>query len=300
VAAPAADIKGSKDHPVVSRYAGSEIVKYKQRAFDEYFLLTRKAKKSGGIEKNKASATTLEGRITAISYKAPAERTTLEVFRNYQDALQQAGFETLFACSNKECGGRGFNHAVVPYDLLFGDYYSDQRYLAAKLSRPTGDVYVALYTVFNRAPNIKRAITQLDVIEVKAMAGKMVTVDANAMAKGIEAEGHIAIYNLYFDTGKAVIKPSSEPALGEIAKLLEVRPTLGLLVVGHTDNVGKLKYNEDLSRRRAQAVVEALTGKHGVAPGRLSAVGVGMYAPIASNQSEPGRAKNRRVELVER
>jgi outer membrane protein OmpA-like peptidoglycan-associated protein len=69
-------------------------------------------------------------------------------------------------------------------------------------------------------------------------------------------------------------------------------------VAGHTDNVGTYDYNMDLSQRRAKAVVAALAAEHGVEATRLRSVGVGPVAPIASNESEKGRAQNRRVELV--
>jgi OmpA-OmpF porin, OOP family len=72
-----------------------------------------------------------------------------------------------------------------------------------------------------------------------------------------------------------------------------------LLVVGHTDNDGGYKHNLDLSKKRADAIVKALVQKHQVKSTRLTAVGVSSAAPIASNKSPEGRAKNRRVELVE-
>jgi outer membrane protein OmpA-like peptidoglycan-associated protein len=96
------------------------------------------------------------------------------------------------------------------------------------------------------------------------------------------------------------VKPESEPALAEIAKLLAADPKLALRVVGHTDSVGKLEDNQRLSQARAEAVLAVLTGKHGIAPARLTAHGVGPLAPVASNDAEEGRAKNRRVELVKR
>jgi outer membrane protein OmpA-like peptidoglycan-associated protein len=108
----------------------------------------------------------------------------------------------------------------------------------------------------------------------------------------------VVLYGIHFDTDKYDIKPESEPTLGEIARLLQQDPTLRLNVVGHTDNVGGLEYNEDLSERRAASVVTYLTGRHGIDASRLSPVGAGMTSPIASNDTEEGRAKNRRVELV--
>ena len=68
--------------------------------------------------------------------------------------------------------------------------------------------------------------------------------------------------------------------------------------MGHTDNVGGFDFNMDLSRRRAESVVDWLTSKHGIPAARLQAAGVGMLSPVAPNDTEEGRAKNRRVELV--
>jgi len=103
---------------------------------------------------------------------------------------------------------------------------------------------------------------------------------------------------VYFDTAKADVKPESDAALSEIAQLLKRDPKLKLYVVGHTDNQGTFESNLDLSTRRANAVVQVLTSKHGVAAARLRPHGDGATAPVASNDSEEGRAKNRRVELV--
>jgi OOP family OmpA-OmpF porin len=302
LASRAGDVAGSRDHPMVSRYADSEIIAYEEQAFDEYDLIVDKVTHYGGRAKNREATQSLEGKLTLISYKVPAQRTTLEVLRNYETAVKEAGFEILFACKNEECGGRNFNHAVVPYTAYFGDAYSDQRYLVARLGRTEGDVYVAVYATRGTVDGggTYNVYTRVEVIELAPMQERMVTIDAKAMAEGLAAEGHMAIYNIYFDTAKAELKPESQPSLAEIARLLQAQPELKLLVVGHTDNVGELDYNEDLSRRRAEAVVQALTTEYGIAGVRLAATGVGMYAPVATNRTEQGRSLNRRVELVER
>jgi len=106
------------------------------------------------------------------------------------------------------------------------------------------------------------------------------------------------VNGILFDTGKADIKPESHPALQEVAKLLKGDPKLKVYVVGHTDNVGGLVANMDLSKRRAASVVLALTTEFGVPAAQLQSYGDGPYAPVASNDSEDGRALNRRVELV--
>ena len=137
---------------------------------------------------------------------------------------------------------------------------------------------------------------QLVVAVVGAMENKMV--DAGAMAKGLREKGHIALYGIYFDTDKAVIKPESRPTLDEIAKLLQAQPQLNVFIVGHTDSQGTYEYNADLSRRRAEAVAAELAKSYKIAATRLKTAGVGFLAPIGSNATDDGRALNRRVELV--
>jgi OmpA-OmpF porin, OOP family len=123
-------------------------------------------------------------------------------------------------------------------------------------------------------------------------------VTAEALAKDLQAAGHVAVYGIYFDTDKAEIKAGSEPILIEMARLLQVSPGLKVYIVGHTDNQGALGYNLDLSQRRADAVAQALVQRFGIEVNRLAAKGVGPLSPLASNDQEAGRAKNRRVELV--
>jgi len=137
----------------------------------------------------------------------------------------------------------------------------------------------------------------LEIVEQKAMK-QDIAADANALASDIAATGKAAVYGIYFDTGKAVVKPESEPALAEIGKLLKENGALKLHVVGHTDNVGDLASNMKLSQARAEAVVQAVVMKHGVDAKRLKAAGVGPLCPAASNGTDEGKAKNRRVELV--
>lgn len=303
--APGADVEGSADHPLVPRYEDSEIVDYDQEAFTDYALLVEAASAYGGKEKNLEHTRPLEGAVTRLRYRGPAGRSTLEVYRNYEQALQEAGFETIFACAKEACGGRNFNHAVVPYDVVFGDYYQEQRYLAARKPGEggAGDAYVSLYVVMNKAgggPNRDRPMIALDVIEIEAMEERMVVLDAEALEGELGADGFVDVYGIYFDHDAAKLRPDSAEQLGEIAALLTNAPDMSVLIVGHTDATGGYDYNIDLSRRRAEAVVEALASDRGIAPERMQAVGVGMAAPVASNATDEGRQKNRRVVLVRR
>ncbi len=300
--AQAKDIKGAKDHPLIKRYEGSEIYAYQVRDFEEYGLFIKAAAKYGGKEKNATALKPLEGKLINISYRGNKGRSSLEVYRNYEAELKAAGFEALFQCKNESCGGRNFNHAVVPYGGGFSENYKDQRFYAGYLKRPEGDVYISLYVVRNYAEGGQRKnmiFSRLDVIELKAMETRMVTVSAEEMNKGLGADGHIAIYGILFDTDKSDIKPASDPVLAEINKLLTANPKLKLWVVGHTDNVGELDYNRKLSKARAKSVVQALRQRYKIDKNRLKSDGLGFLAPVASNKSEAGRALNRRVELIE-
>jgi hypothetical protein len=118
----------------------------------------------------------------------------------------------------------------------------------------------------------------------------------------IEATGRIALYGIFFDTDKTDLKPESTPTLTEIAQMMKANPKLAILVVGHTDKQGAYEYNIDLSRRRADAVVKALTASHSVDAKRTRGAGVGMLAPAATNDTDEGRAnparRDRQAELA--
>ena len=129
---------------------------------------------------------------------------------------------------------------------------------------------------------------------------QVIVADAAALAQEINLTGKVAVYGIYFDTGKAEVKPDSDPALKEIAKLLRENADLELYVVGHTDNVGTLEFNLNLSRARANAVVQTLVSRYGVRADRLAPHGVASLAPVAGNETEEGRSLNRRCELVRR
>lgn len=137
----------------------------------------------------------------------------------------------------------------------------------------------------------------LTIIQKGEMAQDIVA-DAAFLANGLKTTGHVTVEGIYFDTNKSTIKPESAQAIGEIAKMLKADPALKLYVVGHTDNVGGVESNLKLSQDRAEAVLQSLVKDHGIAAARLRAFGCAMFAPVSSNDSEDGRARNRRVELV--
>lgn len=307
--ASGADIKGSKDSPLLRRYEGSFIVQYSAKEYDSTVIPLGKTAYRDGRYVFTASEKA-EGKTSRLLYIAPAGRSALEVFRNYEEELKEKGYEILFSGSKDELGpydsfaetlyGRD-RHYPVPGD----ERTKNQQFLSARLVRPEGNVFVTVCAFENNFWGSEtkmekgRTYCRVDIVETKPMETKMTVVTSEEMAQGLETAGRIALYGIYFDTDKADIKPESKPALEEMAKLLKAFPDLRVLIVGHTDSTGDREYNMGLSRRRAEAVVKSLREHYGIAASRLIPAGVGMLAPVASNRTEEGRAKNRRVELVE-
>jgi outer membrane protein OmpA-like peptidoglycan-associated protein len=304
------------DHPLVSRYAGSTMYRFLKQDYGEFALATARPVWANDHLTN---VRTVEGKLFHAIYFGPAGKSPLEILRNFQQALGTAGFRTLYECANQTCGdlfnnlySPRYNAKVLEGSSALASTFTttggkETRYLAAQLSRSDATVWVSLEVGMvdpTWSDTLKASGNQafygLAVVEGAAMSTGNVTVDASAMATALRDTGRVALYNLYFDTNSATLKPESDAALAEIQKLLAGNPQKKLLVVGHTDNVGTVDYNLDLSKRRAAAVVTALTGRYGVDAERLSPYGVANLSPVASNAAEEGRAKNRRVELVER
>jgi len=250
------DVKGAKDHPLLSRMPGFHIAGYKDKDFDSHQFIGKDGKKIA-----------VEGHSYYLEYnldKGAAQPGELKIRRNIEEAL-------------KKIGGR----------VVFDDSFN--RVSTIVLEKEGKETWVEVRAF----PTLYR----LWIVEKETMKQEVVA-NAAAMGNDINATGHVSVYGIYFDTGKSEIKPESDAALSEIAKLLKNNGALRLYVVGHTDSVGSFDSNMKLSKDRADAVVKALTGKYGIAAARLKPHGVASLAPVTSNDSEEGRAKNRRVELV--
>ncbi len=203
----------------------------------------------------------IEGKYLELHYTYPESASKAQVLRNIKTAIKTAGY-------------------VFDYDS--GDY---------------GDFTVhmgKLWILFQ----INSHNTYDETFVTEATLTQDVTADAAAMSSGINTTGHTVVNGILFDTGNADVKAESAPALDEVVKLLQKDASVNLYVVGHTDNVGGLAANLDLSKRRAAAVVQAIVAKYPAAASRLASFGDGPYAPISSNDTDDGRALNRRVELV--
>lgn len=333
--APTADLRGSKDHLLLKRYQGAFIVAYEHKAFADFTVATspllrvpdKRTRQNNAVYEPKTKKE-LEGPYTRLVYVAPENRSPLEVLRNYQDEITGAGGTVLFTCRGEACGGNPerssgggggdmslamFLYPAERVTSAFGSNgecaqtkpITDQRYLAAEVPATGAHISVLTYTLVAPLQSDvcvglnARTIAVVDIIEAKARETRMVTVAAGEMAKSIESTGRVALYGIYFDFNRADVKPESDPTLTQIAQLLKTTPAVKLLVVGHTDNVGGFAFNMDLSQRRAAAVVAALTTRFGIGKDRLTPVGVSFASPVASNQTDEGRSRNRRVELVE-
>ncbi len=277
------------DHPLISRYEGSELKRKDVKAFDAYSAfkgMDASGKVPTGID--------LEGKVTRLLYTKPKDRSILEVFRNYEQAVEKAGGQVLFRCDQekKECAAAYAGPTLGKFSGLQAISNVNGRYLLAKVEQGAQTAYVAIA--------VGRSFTDVHVVEVKAMQTGMVVLDAAALGDGLDQNGFVVVDGIFFDTDKSTLKPESEPALVEMAKLLKARPKLRVFVVGHTDAVGSLAHNQALSSDRAKAVVAALADRHGVERDRLDGHGVGPLAPQASNADEGGRARNRRVVMVAR
>ena len=255
------DRAGSQDYPGLTRMPDTFIDGYQYTKFDSYAFLIKGG--AGAVKQ------TVEGKKYVINYyckRGVAPQSALEIVRNYQNAVTSKGGTILLD---------------KPYT---GSYLTTLRF-----RKDAAEVWLSLFA--------RTCEYELTVVEKQAME-QQVALDAQAMASSISNTGSVAIYGIYFDTAKSDLKPESQPAIDEIVKLLTNNAALRVGIVGHTDMVGEAAMNLKLSSARAQSVIAALV-QRGIAAHRLVPFGAGPWAPVASNKTDEGRAKNRRVELVE-
>ena len=211
----------------------------------------------------------IEGHFWQINYYPQATAKTkpseLQILRNFENAVTKLGGKSVFATRSRE---------------------------TFRIAKDGKEFWVDLWAEFTGKYGFR-------IVEKAGMA-QDIEANAEVFASDLKTTGHAAIYGILFDTGKSTIKPESSQAIAEVAKLLAGDTALKVYVVGHTDSTGVLDANMKLSQDRAAAVVQALIKTHGIAATRLEAFGNGPYAPVATNDTEDGRAKNRRVELVKR
>lgn len=309
------DSPGGKDHEIVGRFQGSVLIDYGRQSHEQIAAplgAVEYGKDGANVAKEKLEA---EGRLSHYAYWAPEGRTSLEVFRNYEQALKDKGFRIVYACGKPEDCQRlrlqsyasawtdkssTFHGGYNPLARMDDNGNFPPRYLVAERKRPEGDVFVVLTATDPSSTQLGKKMGgpyYLQVLEAQKMQMGAVVVDAKAITGQLAQEGRVAFYGVQFDTGSATLQAASLAQITQMAQALKTQAPAKVFVVGHTDNVGGYAQNQDLSQRRAQSVVDALA-KQGIDKGRLQAVGVANVSPVASNGGDEGRARNRRVELV--
>ncbi len=315
------DQPGATDSPLTGRYKGAALLLQTHKAFDELTLPSGpEVGEDYDAKRHFSKTVTAQGEVTRSIYVSPPGRSVLEVTRNYRDALTAKGFAPVFECAGVACGpafrkvkyawdspathvtGLNIDVRRQAFVKAVFDAGKDVRY--ALLSK--GGTYVAVFGALNGGGGFGDTSTALndrvsvlvEVVEPKAMDRNIVVLDAGTIGRSLAADGAVSLYGLYFDTDKATLQPASKPQLDQIAAYLKANPAVQVYVVGHTDGQGGLDHNMALADARAKAIAASLATTYGVAPGRMLAKGVGPLAPVATNHTEAGRAKNRRVQLV--
>jgi OOP family OmpA-OmpF porin len=228
-----------------------------------------------------------------------------------REQLRTAGYAIVYDCAARACGGFDFRFLLdlLPEPAMHVDL-GDFAYLLATREGAEGAAS-AVAVIASRS----RSHGHVQLTEVAAGAPGPALPGAAPSAPGpgpaatapsppgslgalLEAEGRVALDDLTFETGAARLGPGPFASLEALAAYLAANPSRRIVLVGHSDAVGALASNVALSRQRAQAVLERLATAHGASRAQMAAEGVGFLAPRATNLTEEGRTRNRRVEAV--
>ncbi len=305
----AQDAPGVVEHPMVQRYPGQEIRWQTIENFRPFRVPLSGVTGYREIE----DWADLEGRVTRSFYaRHGTDRGYDEIYLNYREAFAAAGFEIRAeglspTRRGAEVGSRQWLDIYLranPFSSV-GEVgtmaagtstQGGQGVFVAYHDRAAGPVWVVV-TVEQHAEDYVGAL--VDIVEIDRAETGLVAVDAEAIGRDLVEKGRVVLDGIYFDFDSATLQPRSAQALQAVAEYLHGHREQRFFVVGHTDYVGSLDYNERLSQSRAGSVVAALTAGYAIDPAQLSAHGVGPLVPVFSNATDAGRDRNRRVELVE-
>lgn len=254
----------------------------------------------------------ITGTVTRRAFRLPGRSDTpVQIAAPIEQALRDDGFEIVFSCSETDCGGFDFRFqlSLLPAPAMFVDL-GDFRYVLARREGKAGERFVSLLA--SRAGDTGTLhITEVAPLRADAMPPRAedsesepvasplpVTAEPFGMIAALEQSGHVVLSDIDFPSGAADLPPGAYASLRLIADWLADAGEARVVLVGHTDAIGSLEANTELSRRRAASVARAITDLAPQAGPRISSAGAGYLSPIASNLTEEGRALNRRVEIV--
>lgn len=245
-----------------------------------------------------------EGRIEQTAWRIPAPGlSTLELLTPLRSMLEREGWRLMYECETEGCGGFDFRYStqVLPEPGMHVDL-GDFRFVSARKGLGAAEEHLSL--LVSRSTGAGAGYVQM--IHVgPPMAAPEPTADTpaataappQALAAALEA-GSVVLEGLEFASGAADTPRGADRALAELAAYLAAHPARSIALVGHTDASGSLEANIALSKRRAEAVRARLIADHGADATRITALGAGFMAPRASNLTDEGRARNRRVEAM--
>jgi OOP family OmpA-OmpF porin len=238
----------------------------------------------------------VEGRLFTERYRLQGgarDWSELEFHRNYRDAIAALGGVEVSRVQFTPVVAGAFGGRAAVDAHYHGTCASAGCENHTYLIRQGGDEYWVQVST-GRIP----ASGQVAVLQRRPMASSLALVQAAEMKRAIDADGRIAL-QFNFATDSAALREGDRPLVEEITTLLLDDPALAVSVDGHTDASGSPARNRELSRQRAEAVRDALIAR-GIDARRLAVQGFGADRPLAGNDDEAGRARNRRVELVRR
>lgn len=250
----------------------------------------------------------VEGALDQRAFRLDAAGiTTLALFGPLRDQVRAAGYEIVFECETRSCGGFDFrfNTEVMPEPDMHVDL-GDFRFLSAQrgteavsllVSRSSVAAYVQITRVTEAPVPLLPAEIPVD-LEDPEIPRSVDSAATSDIGTALDASGSAVLEDLVFGSGAATLTNGDYPSLAAVAAWLMANPEGTIALVGHTDASGSLAANLALSERRAEAVAAALVETYGADPTRVTAEGVGFLAPRATNQTEEGRQKNRRVEVI--
>lgn len=266
---------------------------------------------NGGIDTR-----TADGVVTRRVWKTPPNMTNTQVLlAALRQQLKEGGYSVLFECETRDCGGFDFRFETDVIDepdmhVDLGDF----RYLSAARKQGDDEEFVGL--LVSRSPEhgfiqVTRAGLDPELAGTGSLSSKSPEPEVSAdtgteviaatdldIASSFATTGSAVLEGVTFRMGSAELDGNPAKSLTELALFLRANPEKSVILVGHTDASGSLSGNVALSRKRAESVLRQLTSDYGVNTGQLAAEGVGYLAPRATNTTQEGRNRNRRVEAI--